>query len=192
MVGFPHSEIIGSKLIRSSPTLIAAYYVLHRLCTPRHPLNALKTLDRSHYQCPQHQHHQSPLEGSATTSSGLSIRRITAAVLIGQIKLTRFHVASLFLPGVRVKRNKKPSLYDVERSGCCAPKRQNIQTCSLDLTRCVPWKVAVVRSLPWRLRRSANKQTRKATAFSCKGKKMVEPDGIEPTTSCLQSRRSPS
>ena len=36
--------------------------------------------------------------------------------LIGQIKLTRIHVASLFLPGVRVKRNKKPSLYNVERS----------------------------------------------------------------------------
>ena len=73
MVGFPHSEIAGSKLIRSSPTLIAAYYVLHRLCTPRHPLNALKTLDRSHYQCPQHHRHRSPLEGSMTTSSGLSI-----------------------------------------------------------------------------------------------------------------------
>lgn len=124
MVGFPHSEIIGSKLIRSSPTLIAAYYVLHRLCTPRHPLNALKTLDRSHYQCPQLQHHQSPLEGSATTSSGLSIRRITAAVLIGQIKLTRFHVPAMFLPGVRVKRDMKASLYDVERSGHCSPKWQ--------------------------------------------------------------------
>ena len=55
MVGFPHSEILGSKLIRSSPRLIAAYYVLHRLHTPRHPLDALKTLDRSHYQCPQRQ-----------------------------------------------------------------------------------------------------------------------------------------
>ena len=39
--GFPHSEIHGSKLIRSSPWLIAAYYVLHRLSTPRHPPNAL-------------------------------------------------------------------------------------------------------------------------------------------------------
>ena len=38
-------------------------------------------------------------------------------VLIGQIKLTRIHVASSFLPGVRVKRNGEPSLYDVERSG---------------------------------------------------------------------------
>ena len=39
--GFPHSEIHGSKPIRSSPWLIAAYYVLHRLSTPRHPPNAL-------------------------------------------------------------------------------------------------------------------------------------------------------
>ena len=46
--GFPHSEIVGSKLIRSSPTLIAAYHVLHRLCMPRHPPDALKTLDHSH------------------------------------------------------------------------------------------------------------------------------------------------
>ena len=53
MVGLPHSEIPGSKLIRSSPRLIAAYYVLHRLHAPRHPLDALKALDRSHYQCPQ-------------------------------------------------------------------------------------------------------------------------------------------
>ena len=45
------------------------------------------------------------------------IRCIAAAVLIGQIKLTRIHVLSLFLPGVRVKRDKEASLYDVERSG---------------------------------------------------------------------------
>src|SRR5205085_2957112 len=50
--GFPHSEIRGSKLVRSSPRLIAAYHVLHRLRVPRHPPNALKALDRSHYQCP--------------------------------------------------------------------------------------------------------------------------------------------
>jgi hypothetical protein len=50
--GFPHSEIRGSKLVRSSPRLIAAYHVLHRLSAPRHPPDTLKTLDRSHYQCP--------------------------------------------------------------------------------------------------------------------------------------------
>ena len=42
--GFPHSEISGSKLVCSSPKLIAAYRVLHRLLTPRHPPFALSSL----------------------------------------------------------------------------------------------------------------------------------------------------
>ncbi len=50
--GFPHSEILGSKLVRSSPRHIAAYHVLHRLSAPRHPPDALTTLDYSHDQCP--------------------------------------------------------------------------------------------------------------------------------------------
>jgi hypothetical protein len=50
--GFPHSEIRGSKVVRTSPRLIAAYHVLHRLSAPRHPPNTLKALDRSHYQYP--------------------------------------------------------------------------------------------------------------------------------------------
>ncbi len=54
--GLPHSEIRGSKVIRTSPRLIAAYHVLHRLSAPRHPPNALKSLDRSHYQCPSLKH----------------------------------------------------------------------------------------------------------------------------------------
>lgn len=40
-VGFPHSDIIGSKLVRNSPILFAAYHVLHRLWSPRHPPDAL-------------------------------------------------------------------------------------------------------------------------------------------------------
>jgi hypothetical protein len=43
--GFPHSEIPGSKPARGSPGLIAACYVLHRLSVPRHPPNALLTLE---------------------------------------------------------------------------------------------------------------------------------------------------
>jgi hypothetical protein len=39
--GFPHSEIVGSMLAHSSPTLIAACHVLHRLYMPRHPRIAL-------------------------------------------------------------------------------------------------------------------------------------------------------
>ena len=38
---FPHSEICGSRDICSSPQLIAACHVFHRLSVPRHPPCAL-------------------------------------------------------------------------------------------------------------------------------------------------------
>ena len=47
--GFPHSEISGSKDICSSPKLIAAYHVFHRLSVPRHPPCALLCLT---FVCP--------------------------------------------------------------------------------------------------------------------------------------------
>ena len=46
--GFPHSEIAGSKLAHSSPALIAACHVLHRLYMPRHPRIALTSRLRVH------------------------------------------------------------------------------------------------------------------------------------------------
>ena len=45
ITGLPHSEIPGSKPAHGSPGLIAACHVLHRLCMPRHPPNALQALD---------------------------------------------------------------------------------------------------------------------------------------------------
>ncbi len=42
--GLPHSEILGSKVVCTSPRLIAAYHVLHRLPVPRHPPYALGNL----------------------------------------------------------------------------------------------------------------------------------------------------
>ena len=41
---FPHSEIPGSKDVCSSPRLIAAYHVFHRLLVPRHSPCALYSL----------------------------------------------------------------------------------------------------------------------------------------------------
>ncbi len=43
-VGFPHSDIPGSKSVCDSPRLIAAYHVLRRLLVPRHPPCALSSL----------------------------------------------------------------------------------------------------------------------------------------------------
>ena len=42
--GFPHSVILGSKLMCSSPRLIAACHDLHRLLMPRHSPCALISL----------------------------------------------------------------------------------------------------------------------------------------------------
>ena len=47
-IGFPHSEIPGSKVAHTSPGLIAACHVLHRLCMPRHSPNALTSHLRVH------------------------------------------------------------------------------------------------------------------------------------------------
>ena len=44
LVGFPHSDIPGSKPACGSPRLFAACHVLHRLLAPRHPLYALSSL----------------------------------------------------------------------------------------------------------------------------------------------------
>ena len=57
-----------------------------------------------------------PLEVEPLVVGIVNYQCIAALVLIGQIKLTRIHAADLFLPGVRVKRNRRPSLYNVERS----------------------------------------------------------------------------
>src|SRR5208282_912611 len=43
-IGFPHSDIPGSKPVCGFPRLIAAYHVLHRLLAPRHPPYALSSL----------------------------------------------------------------------------------------------------------------------------------------------------
>ncbi len=47
--GLPHSEITGSIHVCSSPVLIAAYHVLHRLQKPRHPPFALVTFSLNEF-----------------------------------------------------------------------------------------------------------------------------------------------
>src|ERR1700733_14729091 len=57
-MGFPHSEIFGSKCAGNSPRLFAACHVLHRLSVPRHPPNALKRLIQSQ---PSHTEIKTPI-----------------------------------------------------------------------------------------------------------------------------------
>ncbi len=45
LAGLPHSDTPGSQLIASSPRLFADCRVLLRLSSPRHPSDALLSLD---------------------------------------------------------------------------------------------------------------------------------------------------
>ncbi len=47
LMGLPHSDIAGSKVVSTYPTLIAGYHVLHRLLVPRHPSHALSNLAKN-------------------------------------------------------------------------------------------------------------------------------------------------
>ena len=89
--GLPHSEIPGSTIARISPGLIAACHVLHRLSVPRHPPDALKTLDprqrlRAAGQNP-------PLTGTKTAAAG---HRPPPTILRHE---RRFFVKTLYLKG---------------------------------------------------------------------------------------------
>ncbi len=167
--GFPHSEILGSKPVRGSPRLIAAYHVLHRLSAPRHPPNALMTLDRSHDRC--------SLRHTTRVCSRHASRRAGHAKH-HQKDLTDAPERELedALPACRATRR-------VPTSGRC-PGHASLFTMSI-----------IRRTLSRRgscqgLRSSLFRISRCTPLDTLEG--VVEPDGIEPTTSCLQSTRSPN
>ncbi len=102
--GFPHSEILGSKLVRSSPRLIAAYHVLHRLSAPRHPSNTLIALDHSHYRCPP-------------VLSNLCHRRIIrkTSYILEFRSTTRRLSTTKPTAELPPRRSNEPSLHDVQK-----------------------------------------------------------------------------
>src|SRR5687768_7436924 len=101
LAGFPHSEICGSQPICGSPQLIAAYHVLHRLLTPRHPPYALSSLTEHSdarwlalpvnpiFSCqrPLTRRRTSPARAAAIygSRSGLAFRRIPLGTYLVEI-----------------------------------------------------------------------------------------------------------
>jgi hypothetical protein len=170
--GFPHSEIVGSKGIRTSPTLIAAYHVLHRLCMPRHPPIALKTLDCSHCQCPSGTEPRNEIGNKKDQLLEIcSMARLGKPIICARLSVLRDEPSLIItrpIKGVygtpkaefRRRNPNKSSLYDVIQN-----RHRTKVLCKLVFLR----------------------TTRPSTQHH-----LVEPDGIEPTTPCLQSRCSPS
>ena len=120
--GFPHSEITGSKGARASPVLIAACHVLHRLSTPRHPLEALMrliVLSKTH-AC---------FAVRSTQGQGDPIRKRTHQFCISQTMMS-----SQVQPGQCLRIRLNPSIHDVKAQ----PPRRCAILSSLSRDRFVP------------------------------------------------------
>ena len=203
--GLPHSDIHGSTPARGSPWLFAACHVLHRLLVPRHPPNALIALDT--HATTSVAHHAQKQNISQLTADRLQITAAVIANLFSSGKhvysLSTSHNASeRMLP-----RSRRPAHRCTSTSGqtwltAARPEtHQNlIHTLNDRDARTRPLaranapngnikprhrriKCAELLSSPW-FAQSRSQHHRQ--------RRLVEANGIEPMTSCLQSRRSPS
>ena len=152
-MGFPHSEISGSKCIGNSPELFAAYHVLHRLSVPRHPPNALVVLDLTTVVCQRRSISRS-FFGSFRAGDDPHDENGLVFYLPVPTTPPRF----------------------------CVTDTKNIETKrgNLDFRPHYPMNDVKERS------------DAESIGYLCTCVMVVEADGIEPTTSCLQSRRSPN
>ena len=133
--GLPHSDIHGSTPARGSPWLFAACHVLHRLLVPRHPPNALITLENL----------QSPLSEASTPCTGtiLSKRQTTSMVRSttktaaaprrtrhGSLSLSTKHFTPLNNPGCgrpdKTDRSAPPNLSVRHRNQARPETHQNL------------------------------------------------------------------
>ena len=164
LAGLPHSDIFGSKRACRSPKHFAACHVLHRLSVPRHPPSTLSNL----------------------TIKCLDLMRSAACISNIDI-LVHFFIYQPVFNCQRTLRSRRPTLN------------------SNRFTRLGPTVCLAVASLSFaaefsKLNREPSYFGSTALAISPstsplnprRWRGMVELDGIEPTTPCLQSRCSPN
>lgn len=185
--GLPHSDIHGSKPARGSPWLFAACHVLLRLLVPRHPPNALLMLT-------PHMHSNHPRSGPSHRPLQLSPSRPPQQAVMPMIatheKVQRIarnsfsHLLNVFRrrPSHQTQESPRPTGQTNPGQTATPRKRTNLFT----LTKNQPSRPA--RAWPYS---QLTTQT-ETKLFPLSSRRMVEADGFEPTTPCLQSRCSPS
>ena len=184
--GLPHSEMSGSKLARSSPDLFAAYHVLLRLSVPRHPPDALLRLDPCYQSAARRGNSEARNQKSETRSSRLKVpnsgNRSTKTPTNGNSpqQVTRVRIKPPLEPHQQEPAKRKPL-----RPQCHAPRTPPHPD---DLGFAKPLHT-VQEPLVDPNSKGPNQYK---TNHKSRTPKLVEPTGIEPVTSCVQSRRSPS
>ena len=172
--GFPHSDIPGSKLVCSSPRLIAAYRVLHRLLAPRHSPYALSSLiigietDTCRF------------ENRRATVSLPTLTKHCACLWIGKTTVCRIFSCQRATGGLRPAGPLSRSLAGplaptpLARGAHSAPKLADTPFGAPNSSPTHRWLASRSRGVSRARRR------------------LVENTGLEPVTSWLQTRRSPS
>ncbi len=183
-VGFPHSEISGSKPVSDSPELIAAFHVLLRLWLPRHPPYALCSLTLSL------RHASSRVRDSTRESESCY------APFVAMLDLLRFRLEVLQSPALAPPVACAPGR---ARCSCAHCLRATLGRYDRDIGsgRSVPLggigstlvdfsfvSYSIVNELLRHCRPPRNAAVNRI--------RFVELIGIEPTTSGLQSQRSPN
>ena len=152
--GLPHSEIHGSMDICSSPWLIAACHVLHRLLMPRHSPCALYSL----------------------TNRKLTISRSFSFVNYAGLTDWNCNCYPHLFRCCSTIKIKRFAYFSVCKPLCCLTYHFHI---IVQFSRCSS-----------QLLLKSDRNTQFLEYFDLIS--MVEISGIEPLTSCLQGRRSPS
>ena len=91
--GFPHSDIHGSKVVCTSPWLIAAYHVLLRLHVPRHSPYALSSFTKRFFSVEFDYLHQSHCQKAWLVELD-GIKPTTFPIQIGTLSLHRIRCAN--------------------------------------------------------------------------------------------------
>src|SRR6202048_2862192 len=176
--GLPHSEIPGSPSARISPGLFAACHVLHRLSVPRHPPDALASRLIIASPSPAMPHHrraqgQTPCLPPQQRRAAVSMKTLlsdsprpssacTRPVRLGHITT----LSSPFNQPCRGRPRRCRSIFSERRARAGAANRQHLSVqlgCTCRQQKLKLWQNS---ALP-----------------------VVEVNGFEPMTSCLQSRR---
>jgi hypothetical protein len=154
---------------------------------PRHPPNALKALDRSHYQCPPVP--GVPMEEKSSWRRSQREER-TASRRIAE-QTIRPDPSRLSL---RRNGSRKTSVTRELPVGGAVRHRQLSLVLHQDVRTTLLFTMSANRrhSPSGERRKPYVRQAAAALGRAIRSQSMVEPDGIEPTTSCLQSRRSPN
>ena len=205
--GLPHSEIPGSPIARISPGLFAACHVLHRLSVPRHPPDALASRLITASPSPAMPHHrraqgQTPCLPPQQRRAAVSMKTLLSDKPWRKLRLRHPRApATLALcrkgPSSACARPCPPrshhnSLFTLQSTPPRSPAAvsRNLLRTSGAPSRSGP--AAPLGAAPLHLLPAKTHRQQKLELWQGPARPVVEVNGFEPMTSCLQSRRSPS